>query len=290
MMDGRDLNRIGIAGFGIMGSGIAQVAGVSGCDVTVVDVDDEAVARGMQRLTESIQKGIALEKVEEGAGVAALDGVRSSTEVAALAGCDLVIEAVTEDEEIKSKVLNAISEAVGDETIIATNTSSNSVTGLARHVSNPGRFAGLHFFNPAPAMRLVEVIPGMETAEETVATLREWVERVDRDPVLVKDQPGFLVNSLLMPYLNQAINEFDTGLASAADIDEAVRLGLGYPKGPLELLDLIGLDTHLHATGAAFHDTADARFAPPPLLRRLVAAGRLGRKSRGGIRHQEDSR
>lgn len=278
---------IGIVGFGVMGSGIAQVCTVAAHDVVVVDVDQVVLDGGIRRLTESLEKGISLGKVDAGSGRAAIDRVRTSTDMGSLARCELVIESVTEDRGIKARALEAISEVVEPETIIATNTSSMSVTTLAPHVSYGSRFAGLHFFNPAPAMKLVEIIPGIDTDAQTVMALRTWVEAVGKDYAVVKDQPGFLVNAIFIPYMNQAIDELDSGLASAADIDLAVRLGLGYPKGPFELLDLIGLDTHLHASAAAYQETADVRYNPPPLLRRLVAAGRLGRKVGKGIRDMD---
>lgn len=282
--------RVGILGFGTMGAGIAQVAAAAGCLVTVLDTGEDALAQGRARLAGSVEKGRARGKLDDATAQAVIEGVQAVADPAALADCEIVIEAVPEIADIKAASLSQTARVVDPAAIIATNTSSMSVTALARHVSNPARFAGLHFFNPAPAMRLVEIIPGIDTSGDTVEWLRSWTSGVGKEPVVVKDQPGFLVNAVLMPYLNQAVRELDRGLASAGDIDAAVRLGLGYPKGPLELLDLIGLDTHLYATSSAFEETADTRFAPPPLLRRLVAAGRLGRKSGGGLRMEEEPR
>lgn len=279
--------RVGIVGYGTMGAGIVQVAAAADCDVVVVDTGEEALERGRALLLESVHQAVARGKLADDAPETILSRVESVTDPRALGDCQIVIETVTELLDVKAAALEEISRCVDSEAIIATNTSSLSVTSLAANVSNPSRFAGLHFFNPAPVMRLVEIIPGIDTAAGTVDRLRVWAAEVGKEPVVVKDQPGFLVNAVLMPYLNQAVQELDRGLASAEDIDIAVRLGLGYPKGPLELLDLIGLDTHLHATTSAYEETADARFAPPPMLRRLVAAGRLGKKTGSGLRTEE---
>jgi len=279
--------RVGILGYGTMGAGIAQVAAAAGCRVVVVDTGEEALERGSVLLLQSVQQAVERGKLTDDAADAVLGRVETVTDSRALSDCEIVIETVTELYDVKAAALEEISSYVDREAIIATNTSSLSVTALAVNVSNPGRFAGLHFFNPAPVMRLVEIIPGMDTAVETAGRLRSWAAEVGKEPVIVKDQPGFLVNAVLMPYLNQAVRELDRGLASAEDIDIAVRLGLGYPKGPLELMDLIGLDTHLHATTSAYEETADARFAPPPMLRRLVAAGRLGKKTGSGLRPEK---
>ncbi|HKZ26085.1 MAG TPA: 3-hydroxyacyl-CoA dehydrogenase family protein [Acidimicrobiia bacterium] len=287
MTDSVSSTYVGILGYGTMGAGIAQVAAAAGCGVFVVDVGEEALVRGAGLLSQSLHKAVAHGKLADDAVETILGRVESGTDPRALGHCHLVIEAVTELYDVKAAALKEISRCVDGEAIIATNTSSLSVTALAANVSNPGRFAGLHFFNPAPVMRLVEIIPGIDTAAGTVGRLRAWATEVGKEPVVVKDQPGFLVNAVLMPYLNQAVRELDAGLASAEDIDIAVRLGLGYPKGPLELLDLIGLDTHLHATTSAYEETADARFAAPPMLRRLVAAGRLGKKVGSGLRTEK---
>jgi 3-hydroxybutyryl-CoA dehydrogenase len=276
--------RVGVVGFGTMGAGIVQVAAAAGHDVVAVDVSGPAVAAGLDRLTRFVRGGVDRGKSDAATAEALLARVTTATDMSALAGCDLVIESSTEDPDVKREVLAAADAAAAPDAVVTTNTSSLSVTGLAEAVRDPARFAGLHFFNPAPLMPLVEIVPGLATSAETTAALTGWARAAGKQPVVAKDQPGFLVNSLFMPYLNQAIQEYDDGLATAGDIDTAVRLGLGHPKGPLELADIIGLDVHLHATGSAYADTARPEYAPPPLLRRLVAAGRLGAKAGRGIR------
>jgi 3-hydroxybutyryl-CoA dehydrogenase len=212
--------------------------------------------------------------------------VRGTTVLAEVADVDLVIEAVAEDLDLKLAVLGELGQTVRDDAIITTNTSAISVTRLAAAVPGPERVAGLHFFNPAPLMRLVEVVEAVATGAATMTVLEEFVRRIGKEPAVTKDRPGFLVNRLLMPYLNQVIQDYDDGIADADDLDAALELGLGYPMGPLKLLDLIGLDNHLHATQAAYEQTRDAHYAPPPLLERMVDAGRLGRKSGRGFYEQ----
>lgn len=279
----RRFTRVGVVGFGTMGSGIAQVAAAAGHDVVVLDTSGDALTAGRRRLESFVGRGVERGKLDRAVADALLARVAGTVEVGDLAPCDLVIESSTEDPAVKRDVLAAVGRVVAPDAVVASNTSSLSITGLAAAVPGPGRFAGLHFFNPAPLMPLVEVVPGLATEPAVVDDLCGWARDSGKEPVVAKDQPGFLVNSLFMPFVNQALQEYDDGLASAAAIDTAVRLGLGHPKGPLELLDVIGLDTHLHATGSAYADTADPRFAPPPLLRRLVAAGRLGAKTGGGV-------
>jgi 3-hydroxybutyryl-CoA dehydrogenase len=273
-----------VLGFGAMGAGIAQVCAQAGLEVTVLDTGDARLTEGSTRLREFLDGGVARGKLtaEERDGV--LARIRPTTDVAELAGAGLVIEAVVEDAAVKKEVLPRVAEVVGPDAVIATNTSALAVTDLAAAVPHPHRFAGLHFFNPAPVMRLVEVVRALQTDDATVAALLEFAQAAGKVAVEVKDRPGFLVNRLLMPYLNDVVQAFDDGLASARDIDVAVELGLGHPIGPLGLLDLIGLDVHEHATGNAYGQTLDPQFAPPPLLARMVAAGYHGRKSGRGFR------
>ncbi len=220
---------------------------------------------------------------------ATLARITGSTDVSALSGAGLVIEAVTEQRDVKVDVLATVADVVGEEAILATNTSALSVTDIAAHLPRPERVAGLHFFNPAPVMRLVEVVRALQTDQDVIARLVGFVEDVGKDPVEVKDRPGFLVNRLLMPYLNDVVAEYDDGLASAEDIDTALQLGLGYRLGPLAMLDLIGIDVHRHATQSAYDATLDPQFAPPPLLGQMVAAGYLGHKSGRGFRGEYDT-
>ncbi|MGE2715467.1 3-hydroxyacyl-CoA dehydrogenase family protein [Mycolicibacterium litorale] len=280
-----DFPNIGILGFGTMGAGIAQVFAASGRHVIVLDTDQTRLDAGVASVSAFLDDGIRRAKVTEQDKAEILGRIQATTAVSALYGVDAVVESVSENAEVKKAALIEVAGVVGADTPILTNTSALSVTDLAAQLPNPGRVAGLHFFNPAPLMRTVEVVRALQTAEDLVDRLVGLVDSLGgKDPVIVKDRPGFLVNALLMPYLNDVIGELDDELATAEDIDLAVKLGLGYKTGPLELLDMIGLDVHLHATEAAYAATLDPRYAAPPLLRQMVAAGRLGNKSGDGFR------
>ncbi|NLE82782.1 MAG: 3-hydroxyacyl-CoA dehydrogenase family protein [Rhodococcus sp.] len=273
-----------------MGAGIVDLCARAGLSVLVLDQSPERLDAGHRAITEFHAAGIARGLTDPALLEQVTQRITGTVDPADLAAADLIVEAVTEDEGVKAEVLGRVATHVSEECVIASNTSGLSVTRLATYVSRPERFGGLHFFNPAQLMRLVEVIRPIQADKATVGTLVAFAERIDRHPVVVKDRPGFLVNHLLIPYLNQAIQEYDDGLATCADLATAVKLGLGYPMGPLQLLDRIGLDTHLHATGVIYEDTADPGFAAPALLRELVAAGRLGRKTGSGISDLEDPR
>jgi 3-hydroxybutyryl-CoA dehydrogenase len=279
-----DIQHVAVLGLGTMGSGIAQVCAMSGHDVTVLEVDQGTIDRGLAAIAGFLDGGISRGKITEAQKDQTLASIRTTSEVGDLARSQLVIEAVTENADIKRDLLAATADIVADDAIIATNTSAMSVTFLANCVRNPARFAGLHFFNPAPLMKVVEVVHALQTDPAVVQQLETFVGVLGKSPIVVKDRPGFLINHLLMPYLNDVIAEYDNDLASAEDIDTAVKLGLGYKMGPLELLDLIGLDTHHHATSSAYEATLDPRFAPPPLLSQMVAAGYLGTKTGNGFR------
>jgi 3-hydroxybutyryl-CoA dehydrogenase len=285
----RDLDRVAVVGFGTMGGGIAQVVAASGRDVVVLEPEAERLDRGKRSVARMLDGGVARGKVTEQERDATLARITGSTDVSALSGAGLVIEAVTEQRDVKVDVLATVADVVGEEAILATNTSALSVTDIAAHLPRPERVAGLHFFNPAPVMRLVEVVRALQTDQDVIARLVGFVEDVGKDPVEVKDRPGFLVNRLLMPYLNDVVAEYDDGLASAEDIDTALQLGLGYRLGPLAMLDLIGIDVHRHATQSAYDATLDSQFAPPPLLGQMVAAGYLGHKSGRGFRGEYDT-
>lgn len=278
------IKRVAVLGMGTMGAGIAQVVAQAGYEVTALETDDARAAAGLAAVRRFLDEGVRRGKVTEAERDATLRRIRAVTAVAGLAGSDLVIEAVIEDRAAKRDLLAAVAGAVGGECAIVTNTSALSVSDLATAVPGPERFGGLHFFNPAPLMKVVEVVCGLQSAPGLVRLLERFTESLGKTPVVVKDRPGFLVNYLLIPYLNDVIQAYDEGLASAADIDAAMRLGLGYKQGPLELLDMIGLDVHRHAAESAYEATRDVRFAPPPLLRQMVAAGRLGNKSGHGFR------
>ncbi|MFJ6651414.1 3-hydroxyacyl-CoA dehydrogenase family protein [Microbacterium sp. NPDC091313] len=276
--------KVAVLGFGTMGGGIAQVVAQSGREVWVLESEQSRLDAGRAAVEKFLGAGIQRGKTTPEQRDAVLGRIHGTTSVADLAEVDLVIEAVTERREVKAGLFGEVAAVVSDTTVLATNTSALSVSDLATSVPHPERFAGLHFFNPAQLMKVVEVVRGLATSAEVNEGLIAFVGEIGKDAVPVKDRPGFLVNKLLMPYLNDVIQEFDDELATAEDIDVAIRLGLGYKLGPFELLDLIGLDVHQHATLSAYESTLDPAFAPPPLLRTMVAAGRLGNKSGHGFR------
>ncbi|MEZ7005922.1 3-hydroxyacyl-CoA dehydrogenase family protein [Streptomyces sp. AD55] len=282
--------RVGVLGLGTMGAGIAQVFAASGRDVVALETGPDRVAAGLGAVADFLAAAVARGKLTEDDRRTTLDRITGTTDVAGLAGVDLVVESVTEDADAKKALLSEVAAAVGTDTPILTNTSALSVTDLAAALPHSERVAGLHFFNPAPLMRTVEVVRALQTDPFLVERLTALVASLDgKEAVVVDDRPGFLLNALLLPYLNDVVQEYDDGLASAEDIDTALTLGLGYARGPFEMLDLIGLDVHLRATEGAHAATHDSRYAPPPLLRRMVAAGRLGAKSGRGFRTGEES-
>ncbi|WP_067670887.1 3-hydroxyacyl-CoA dehydrogenase family protein [Nocardia miyunensis] len=281
--------RVAVLGMGTMGAGITQVIAQAGYDVTALEADRARADAGVARVRAFLDEGVSRGKVTPEERDTTLARLTMVTDPADLGEADLVIEAVFEDRDVKFALLQSVCEAIGPDAVIVTNTSALSVSDLATAVPATTGFAGLHFFNPAPLMKVIEVVRGLQTADTLVHRLIAFVESLGKTPVVVKDRPGFLVNHLLIPYLNDVIQEYDDELASAEDLDTAIRLGLGHKLGPLELLDLIGLDVHLHATESAYAATHDIRFAAPPLLRSMVAAGRLGSKSGSGFRTDEET-
>lgn len=282
-------DRVAVLGFGTMGAGIAQVVAQSGRQVVVLEADESRVDVGRRAMAAFLDGGVSRAKITGEQKDEIVGRVRATTVVGDLADVDLVIEAVTERRDVKRELLAAVADIVAPDAVIATNTSALSVSDLATAVSGPERFGGLHFFNPAQLMAVVEVVEGLVTTPQTLQRLVAFVEAIGKVAVPVKDRPGFLVNRLLMPYLNDVVQAYDEELATAEDIDTAVKLGLGYKQGPLELLDMIGLDVHCHATRSAYDATLDPAFAPPPLLQAMVAAGKLGRKNGRGFRVGVDS-
>ena len=274
---------IGVIGAGTMGNGIAQVCAMAGLDVTLVDVSDAAVARGLATLGNSLERLVKKDKLTAAASAAALARVRGTTDYAALAGADLVIEAATENLALKLRILQQLAEVVREDAVIATNTSSISITQLAAAVKAPERFVGMHFFNPVPLMALVEVIGGLQTSEATRERALAFVKSIGKTPIAVKNSPGFAVNRILVPMINEAIFVLQEGLASAEDIDAGMTLGCNQPIGPLALADLIGLDTLLAVMQVFSEGFDDPKYRPAPLLKEMVAAGRLGRKSGRGF-------
>ncbi len=273
------MNKIGVIGAGTMGNGIAQVCAAAGLAVVMLDVSQDALTRARQTITANLDRLVKKDKLSASDRDAALARIESGTDYRLLAGADLVIEAATERLELKLKLLQQVEAVVGPDALIASNTSSISITQLAAVLKTPGRFIGLHFFNPVPVMELVEVIRGLQTADNTQVRVAEFAQRIGKQVVNVSNSPGFAVNRVLCVMLNEAIFALHEGIATAEEIDLAMKLGCNHPIGPLALADLVGLDTLLSVM-MVFHDGFhDSKYRPAPLLREMVDAGRLGRKS-----------
>ncbi len=284
-----NIERVAVLGGGLMGSGIAESVAVAGFDVVVREVDDRAVALLRGRLETSLRRATERGKLDSSAAQQTLERIALSTDRAAVRDVDLVIEAVPEDAELKTMVLSDVAGLVGEEAIIASNTSSIPIAQLAAAVPNPDRVLGLHFFSPVPVMRLVEVVVALETCDAVVAAARSFVERLGKTPIETKDRSGFIVNMLLVPYLMAAVTMYEDGFASADAIDEGMRLGCGHPMGPLQLCDFIGLDVLYNVCNSLYEEFKRPEYAPPPLMKRMVASNRLGRKSgRGFYTYGED--
>ena len=277
------LKTIGVIGAGTMGTGIAQVCALAGLPVVMVDVDETRIARGRDAVASGLDRLLKRAKLSAADRDAALGRLRGTTDYGALRDCDLVIEAATENEGLKIKILQQVNTLVRGDAILATNTSSISITSLAAAAGRPERFVGLHFFNPVPMMALVEVVHGLRTDDATVEAACALAKRLGKTPVMVKDSPGFVVNRLLCPMLNEAVLAYAEGVAAARDIDEAMKLGCNHPVGPLALCDLIGLDVVLAIMEVLRRDLNDPKYQPAQLLKEMVAAGYLGRKSGRGF-------
>ncbi|MFJ4376364.1 3-hydroxybutyryl-CoA dehydrogenase [Pseudomonas japonica] len=277
------ITTIAVIGAGTMGNGIAQVCAVAGYHVTLVDVSDAALERGVATLRKNLERQVSKQTLQADQAAAAVGRIRTSTDYALLQDAQLVIEAATENLELKKRILQQVAANVSETCVIATNTSSLSVTQLGAAISHPERFVGVHFFNPVPMMALVEVIRGLQTSDATYAAAMTLTGQVGKTAITAGNRPGFVVNRILVPMLNEAIFVLQEGLASAEDIDTGMRLGCNQPIGPLALADLIGLDTLL-AIVEAFHEGFnDSKYRPAPLLKEMVAAGYLGRKSGRGF-------
>ena len=278
-----DIATVGVIGAGTMGNGIAQACAVAGVDVIMVDIAEAAVLRGLATITSSLDRLLKKEKITAADKERAIARIRGTTNYDTLDRADLVIEAATEDEVIKFKVLKQIDTVAKDGAIIASNTSSISITKLAAAMKAPQRFVGLHFFNPVPMMSLVEIILGLQTDEATVAAVEAFAKKLGKTPITIKNSPGFVVNRLLCPMLNEAIFALQEGLASAEEIDTGMKLGCNHPIGPLALCDMIGLDVLLAVMEVLYRDFNDPKYRPALLLREMVAAGYLGRKAGRGF-------
>ena len=272
------IQQVGVIGAGTMGNGIAQVCAAAGLSVSLVDISAEALERALKTMDGSLDRLVRKEQMSESQKQDVLARIRTSTAMDDLAGADLVIEAATEVLHIKESILRQVDEVVRADTIIATNTSSISITRLASVSRYPERCIGMHFFNPVPVMLLVELIAGLQTSEATHATASEFVGRINKTAVSVRNSPGFAVNRILVPMINEAIFVLQEGIASAEDIDLGMRLGCNHPIGPLALADLIGLDTLLQVMEVFYTGFGDSKYRPAPLLREMVEAGYLGRK------------
>jgi 3-hydroxybutyryl-CoA dehydrogenase len=277
------IRKVGVLGCGLMGSGIAEVAARAGFDVVVREVDRVLLEKGLGRIRGSLGKAVEKGKLEAEARDAALERLAGTVDFTDLAGCDLVIEAIVENLEEKKRVYAAADAVLGEGAILASNTSSLTITQLAVATRRPDRFVGLHFFNPVPVMKLVEVVRTLLTDEGVLAEVTELCRALGKTPVACKDNSGFIVNRLLVPYLLDAIRALEEGVGTVADIDEGMKLGCGYPMGPFTLLDFVGLDTTYAIANIMFEEYREKRFAPPPLLKQMVQAGRYGRKSGRGF-------
>lgn len=277
------IRRVGVVGCGLMGSGIVEVAARTGYEVIVRELTPDLLQKGLDHLDTSMRRAVERGKLDEAGRAAARGRIRGTTALADLAAADLVVEAVIERIDEKKTVLRDLDRLVPPETVLASNTSSLSITEMAAATGHPDRVVGLHFFNPVPVMPLVEIVRGLTTADATIQRVREFAQSLGKTVVLARDTPGFIVNRLLVPYLLDAIRVLELGVASREDIDTAITLGLGHPMGPLTLLDFVGLDTTYYIAEAMFQEFKDARYAPPPLLKQMVLAGWWGRKSGRGF-------
>jgi 3-hydroxybutyryl-CoA dehydrogenase len=277
------IRTVGVLGCGLMGAGIAQVCAQSGYKTIVREVEDSFLKKGLGRIDKFLSDGVAKGKVAQDVRERTMGNLSGTTKVDELAACDLVIEAIIENIEDKRKSYAALESVVGQHTIFCSNTSSLCITELAATTRRPDRFAGLHFFNPVPIMKLVEVIRGLATTEDTYTGVFAFAQSLGKEPITAPDRPGFIVNRLLVPYLLDAIREYESGLGTLEDIDKGMKLGTGYPMGPFTLLDYVGLDTTYYIANIMFEEYREPRFAPPPLLKRMVLAGRLGKKSGRGF-------
>ena len=277
------IRTVGVCGAGLMGNGIAQTAASAGFDVVLMEVAEAPLQRGLASIAKSLDKFVEKGKLSQSERDAVVGRIKGTTAIADLKHCDLVIEAIVENPEAKKTLFKQLDDLLAPHAIVCTNTSSFCVIELAAATKRPNRVAGLHFFNPVPIMKLVEVVRTIATTQDTIDELYAFAQKLGKEPILAQDTPGFVVNRLLIPYLLYAIRCYEGGLASKEDIDKGMKLGCGYPMGPLELLDFVGLDTTYYIAQIMFEEFKDPMMAAPPLLKRMVLAGRHGRKSGKGF-------
>lgn len=277
------INKVAVIGCGLMGSGIAEICAKAGCETIVRELNDDAVKAGKARIEKSLAKAVEKGKLDAATQAATLGRIKYTTQLGDLKDVDLVIEVIVEDTKIKNQLFKDLDGIVKQGAIFVSNTSNISITELGAATKRPGNFAGMHFFNPVPIMKLVEVIRGVQTSEATVAALLEFGKKIGKEPIVAKDTCGFVVNVLLVPYLFDAIRLVENGVASVQDIDKGMKLGCGYPMGPLELLDFVGIDTTYHISVNMFDEFKSDRYAAPPLLKKMHLAGLHGRKTGKGF-------
>jgi 3-hydroxybutyryl-CoA dehydrogenase len=277
------IEKVGVVGCGLMGAGIAEICAKSGYETVVREVNDELLTKGLDRIGRSLDKAVSKGKLEENKKEEALGKLTGTTNLEDLADCDLVVEAIIESLEHKCELYAALDGIVKKSAVFASNTSSLTITEMAMATKRTERFLGLHFFNPVPIMKLVEVVRTIMTDDQVFEETKEFIRSLGKEPVSCQDNSGFIVNRLLVPYLLDAIRGLEEGIGTVEDIDKAMQLGCGYPMGPLTLLDFVGLDTTYYIANIMFEEYREKRFAPPPLLKQMVLAGRLGRKSGRGF-------
>ena len=278
-----EVRRVAVLGCGLMGSGIAEISAKAGFDTWVREINDQLADKGKAAITKSLDKAVEKGKLESGARDATLGKLQFTTSLEDLKDCDLIIEAVTEDLELKNQMFKTLDAVCPPHTIFASNTSSLTVADMAAATGRPDRVLGLHFFNPVPVMKLVEVVRTIATSDEAYQTAFAFVRKLGKEPVVAKDTSGFIVNRLLVPYMLDAIRCLEQGLASIEDIDKSMQLGTGYPMGPFVLSDFVGIDTLYRIAEIMFEEFREPRFAPPPLLKRMVTMGYFGRKTKRGF-------
>ena len=277
------IRRVGVLGAGLMGAGIAEVSARAGYQTVVREVSEELARKGLARIESSLAKGVERGKLEARDRDSARTRLSTTTRMEDLADCDLVVEAIVENLDLKKETYRELDRLCKPQTIFCSNTSSLTITEMAMATRRPDRFAGLHFFNPVPVMKLVEVVRTLATSDATESAVIEFARSLGKEPVRARDSPGFIVNRLLVPYLLDAVRALEEGVGSQEDIDRSMELGCGYPMGPFRLLDFVGLDTTYAIAEIMFDEYREKRFAPPPLLKRMVLAGRFGRKSGRGF-------